>query len=141
MKPDSLPIRPQSGFTLLEVVITLIVASILGAILIQFMGTSMQQSYEPVYLVQEGYSVNQVLENLNAEYKRLLFTSTTPLEDFKTLVENANTPPDPYFGDYTYQTGWIAFDGSGNEVASADHQILKIKITFGQQSLTALFTR
>ncbi len=134
----------KQGFTLLEVIITFIVASILGTIFLQVMGTSMQQSYVPVSMVQNGFSVNEIMEKMNAHYRNRLFTSTSnPLADFKSDVENGNVVANtPYFGDYTYQTQYIKFSG-GNEVAdaSADPRILKITITHGGQRLSAIFTK
>jgi prepilin-type N-terminal cleavage/methylation domain-containing protein len=108
----------KQGFTLLEVIITFIVAAILGTIFLQVMGTSMQQSYQPVSMVQDGFSVNEIMEKMNAHYRK------------------------PYFGDYTDQTQYIKFIG-GNEVAdaSADPRILKITITHGGQRLSAIFTK
>jgi prepilin-type N-terminal cleavage/methylation domain-containing protein len=134
----------KQGFTLLEVIITFIVAAILGTIFLQVMGTSMQQSYEPVSMVQNGFSVNEIMEKMNADYRNRLITSTSnPLADFKSDVENGNVIANtPYFGDYTYQTQYIKFIG-GNEVAdaSADPRILKITITHGGQRLSAIFTK
>ncbi len=134
----------KQGFTLLEVIITFIVAAILGTIFLQVMGTSMQQSYEPVIMVQNGFSVNEIMEKMNAHYRNRLLTSTSnPLADFKSDVENGNVIANtPYFGDYTYQTQYIKFSG-GNEVAdaSADPRILKITITHGGQRLSAIFTK
>ncbi len=134
----------KQGFTLLEVIITFIVAAILGTIFLQVMGTSMQQSYVPVSMVQNGFSVNEIMEKMNAHYRNRLITSTSnPLADFKSDVENGNVIANtPYFGDYTYQTQYIKFIG-GNEVAdaSADPRILKITITHGGQRLSAIFTK
>jgi prepilin-type N-terminal cleavage/methylation domain-containing protein len=134
----------KQGFTLLEVIITFIVAAILGTVFLQVMGTSMQQSYQPVSMVQDGFSVNEIMEKMNAHYRKRLLTSTVnPLADFKNDVENGNIISNtPYFGNYTYQTQYIKFSG-GIEVpdASADPRILKITITHGGQRLSAIFTK
>jgi prepilin-type N-terminal cleavage/methylation domain-containing protein len=124
----------KQGFTLLEVIITFIVAAILGTVFLQVMGTSMQQSYQPVSMVQDGFSVNEIMEKMNAHYR---------MADFKNDVENGNIISNtPYFGNYTYQTQYIKFSG-GIEVpdASADPRILKITITHGGQRLSAIFTK
>ena len=136
-------VNNRQGFTLLEVIITFIVAAILGTIFLQVMGTSMQQSFEPVSMVQNGFSVNEIMEKMNAHYRNRLLTSTSnPLADFKSDVENGNSLPPPYFGDYSYQTQYIKFSG-GNEVAdvSADPKVLKVTITHGGQRLSAIFTK
>jgi len=133
----------QEGFTLLEIIITIIVAALLGTILVQFMGTSMIRSADSVVIVQEGFSLNQALEKMTADYKKLLAEDSTPLQTFKTQVENGNVVGnDPYYGDYSWQTGYIKFQG-GSEVAdtSGDNRILKVTITHVNQSLTSLFTK
>jgi len=144
MKTKSWSTFNHRGFTLLEVVITLIVGSILGAILVQFMGTSMKNSFEPVIMVQNGNGVHEIMEKLNSDYKWRLMTSDDPLADFKTDVENGMLPPaDPVIGHYTFDTKYITFTG-GVEDATEDTtqlRVLKVKITHGSQSLTALFTK
>jgi len=112
MKKKSSLLTQNQGFTLLEVVITLIVGSILGAILVQFMGTSMKNSFEPVIMVQNGNGVNEVMEKMNSDYKMRLLTSTVdPLYDFKNDVENGNVLGNvPYFGNYAWVTKYITFD-------------------------------
>jgi len=133
------------GFTLLEVVITLIVGSILGAILVQFMGTSMKNSFEPVIMVQNSNGVYEIMEKINSDYKMRLMTSIdNPLEDFKDDVDDGNdlVTSDPYFGEYAVTTNYIQFVG-GVEAPdlSANPRVLKVTITHGGQSLTALFTK
>ena len=147
MKTKSWSNFKNQGFTLLEVVITLIVGSILGAILVQFMGTSMKNSFAPVIMVQDGNGVHEIMERMNSDYKMRLMTSTVdPLDEFKTAVDNgwdsANTP---YFGAYTVATRYIIFN-AGNAEADAPAppptpDVLKVTITHGGQSLTALFTK
>ena len=137
-------LKNKKGFTLLEVIVTFIVAAIMGTIFLQLMGSSMQQSYEPVTMVQDGMSVNEIMEKMNAHYRYLLFTSTSnPLDDFKTDVENGNVIANtPYFGDYTYQTQYIMFSGAAEVPdGSPDPRILKITITHGGQQLSAIFTK
>jgi len=144
MKKKSSLLTKNQGFTLLEVVITLIVGSILGAILVQFMGTSMKNSFEPVIMVQNGNGVYEIMEKMNSDYKMRLMTSTgDPLADFRSDVDNGNIiTSDPYFGEYARTTQYIIFDNFGNEVPDITAlRILKVSITHGGQSLTALFTR
>ena len=144
MKTKSRSNFKNQGFTLLEVVITLIVGSILGAILVQFMGTSMKSSFEPVIMVQNSNGVHEIMEKLNSDYKMRLMTSTgDPLADFRTDVINGMLPPiAPVIGHYTETTNYIVFDNNGDEVPdNTQLRILKVTITHGRQSLTALFTK
>ena len=143
----TLPARigDKSGFTILEVIVTLIVASILGAILMEFMGTNVQKSYETVYMAQHSLGANEIIEKMSSDYKRQLLISPTPLQDFRTNVINGNViTNDPYFGDYTVTTSWIRFNaGTGNEEVdgSADPRVLKVTVTHNNRAVTALFTK
>ena len=137
------PARYKEGFTLLEVIITLVVAAILGTILVQFMGTSLKRSTEPVVMVQEGFSLSEVMEKMTAHYKYLLATDSNPLAHFKEDIENGNMAQNtPYFGDYSIKTAYINFSG-GNETpdTAGENKILKVIIDKGDQSLAALFTK
>lgn len=136
----------HSGFTLLEVIVTLIVASILGVIFLEFMGTTVQKSYEPINMTRGSLEVSEIIEKMNADYRKRLLLSPDPLAAFETDVKKGNKPStqptQPYYGDYTVQTDWIKFSG-GSEVddTSGENRVLKVKITLGNRSITALFTK
>jgi hypothetical protein len=91
-------------------------------------------------MVQEGFSLSEVMEKFTAHYKYLLATDSNPLENFEDDIKNGNLPENtPYFGDYSIQTAYITFSG-GNEVPGGN-TILKVIIYKGDQSLAALFTK
>ncbi len=99
-------------------------------------------------MVQNGNGALEIMEKLNSDYKMRLMTSTgDPLGDFKDdvdIIGHVDTT-DPYFGVYTSATEYIVFNmigKDGSEVPDATQlRILKVKITHGGQSLTALFTK
>ena len=126
----------QKGFTLLEVIVTIIVAAIMGTMRVQFMGASIIKSAKPITLVQKVFSLNEVMQKITADHKKLLTEDNTPLATLKTNIENNN------YGTYSYQTGYIRFTG-GNEVVDGTgaNKVLKAKITSGDQTLMALFTK
>jgi prepilin-type N-terminal cleavage/methylation domain-containing protein len=143
MTPSPSKHRNPNGFSLIEIIITLLVAALLGTVLIQYMSTSLTKSAEPVIMIQKGYALNHVMESMTADYKKLLLTDNDPLTTFKNYVENGNsTENSPYYGEpYGVQTGYITFNGGNEEQdLSGDNQILKVTITLNGQSLTALFT-
>ena len=132
--------RNQKGFTLVEIIITILVASILGLIFVQFMGTSMTGSVEPVIRVQNTLTIQGVMEKITADYKQ----DATPLDTLKTQIgDKDDVVEDGTYGSYkVVYNDYITFDSSGNEVAGGD-RILKVTIADvnGEQRLTALFTK
>ena len=132
-------IKDQRGFTLLEVIVTIIVAAVMGVILVQFMGTAMLRSGEPVVRVQDVSTLRHVLDNMTSDYKYLAATQANFLSTFKTRVDTPN-----YYGTgYTATTRYIEFDGSGNEIqdTSAPYNLLKVTVTRGNQSLSTVFSQ
>jgi len=127
------------GFSLLEIVVSLIVSAFLGTIFVTYLGTSLLKSAEPVVMIQEGYALGQVMESMTADYKKLLITDETPL----TTFENNVLGNIPNYGTYTVQTKYVTFtDGDEDpEQDTGEKRILKVTITNNDQSLVALFTK
>jgi prepilin-type N-terminal cleavage/methylation domain-containing protein len=134
--------RSRAGFTLLEVVITLIVAAILGTVFVQFMATFVAGSVHSVTRVQNAGSINQVMENMTADFRKLTATDSDFLSTFQTHVQNGNSSgATRYFGPCTVlHNGTVSFDSNGNETAGGT-MILKVTIGLGDQRLTALFSK
>jgi len=143
MKPLCTFKGKPGGFTLLEVIVALIVGSILGAILLEFLGQTVHKSFVPIKMAQESMQLSAIVEKMTADYKKQLLLSDNPLVDFKDDIEN-NTGN---YGDYTWSTSWITFDGSGNEAQDNDplspfyHRVLKVTVVRGQHEITTLYTR
>jgi len=143
MKPAGVLKGKSNGFTLLEVIVALIVGSILGAILLEFLGQTVHKSFVPIKMAQESMQLSAIVEKMTADYKKQLLLSDNPLVDFKDDIEN-NTGN---YGDYTWSTSWITFDGSGNEAQDNDplspfyHRVLKVTVVRGQHEITTLYTR
>ena len=135
--------KNQRGFTLVEILVTLMFAAILAAVLFQFLGTSMTQSATPINLAKEGYNLNQILEKMTAHHKKLIVTDADPLATFKTHIENGNNIANtPYFGSYSVQTSYITLNGGTEALdVSGDDRVLKTTLTVDRQSITVLFTQ
>lgn len=133
----------QDGFTLMEILITIIVASILGAMLVQFLGAGMTQSAKPVVLAREGHHLNRIVEKITADYKKLMVVDPDPLTTLKTHVENGNSEAaSPYFGAYTFKTQYVRFNSGNAEMdTTGENRTLAVTLTVNRQSLAVLFTR
>ncbi|MEA3421635.1 MAG: type II secretion system protein [Acidobacteriota bacterium] len=133
MNPIKFAYSNERGFTFIEIIVTLIIAAILGVILIQFMGSSVSGSAENVQRIKDGFVLNQEMEKITRDYRNWLKTSP---DDSITVFETAvNTN----YADIIVsgETGIIEVD-PGND---GDVEIFQVTITDGTQTLMALFTK
>jgi len=141
----------QGGFTLLEVIVTIVIAAIMGAFFAQFVSTNVIHSADPVHRVQNLSGAAHIMEYMNADYKRLAAAQSNFLTIFKDYVAYGNTmeKPEgyegfPYYGSYqVLYNDYIKFvSGSEQpETDPANQRVLKVTIRRGDQAVTALFTR
>ncbi len=135
----------ERGFTLLEIVITLILAVFVGSMLIEYMGTSLTRGGDAVVMVQGGFSANSVIEKITADYEDQYKKGSSGWDwsAFKSKIEGGNNSNNtPYYGDYTVTAAYIAFpDEGGTETAPSNNNLLKVTITVGSQSLTTIFSK
>ncbi len=127
--------RDKRGFTLLEVIVTMTLAAILGAILVTYMGSNITASVFPLVRVQQEYTLNQIMENINSDYRKLLLENPDPLGALQSRINSG------YYGTYTVANNvFIMFDGSGAE-QTGGNRILKVSLSQGDHKLTTLFTK
>lgn len=135
------------GFTLIEVIVALTVAAILGTMLVTFMETGITESVRTVARVKNTYDLGKVIENMTANYKSLFATSATPLADFKTSVTAAGggTQSNAYGSYKVINNGYITFNCTGNNCTESNggSSLLKVTITDpgDTQTITALFAQ
>ena len=134
------------GLTILEIIVTIVVAAILGTVLVQVMSTSLTRSSVPITLLQNTYSINQIIEEMTADYEELyenVNEKEYDISTLKTYIENGNVSSNtPYYGPYSLdEIGYIEFNASNIQIASADDIILKVTVSSNNQSLTVLFTK
>ena len=104
MKSDS------KGFTLVEIIVTIVAAGILGAIFVNLMGTALNASWNSVEIVRDESNGEGLMERIIAEYVALI--NNDP--------DNALSTIDDYHGQtidgITITANYILFDAGGNEV-------------------------
>ena len=61
----------RSGFTLIEFIITLVIAAIGAAMLYTFFGNALTQSSIPIARLQQATNLQRVMENIVADYNHL----------------------------------------------------------------------
>jgi prepilin-type N-terminal cleavage/methylation domain-containing protein len=151
MKEHRTMVSRQAGFTLIEMIVTISVAAILGAMFLQIMGTSLTGSVEPLIRVQDQFVVKEVVERTTADYNVLLYGDPDPLGTLKSRIGNTGDEVvDGDYGTYTveYNDYIIFVDGDGDgdyeefhDEGSGGYTILKVTVSSGDERVTSLFTK
>ncbi len=142
----------HQGFTLIEVIVTIIVSSILAVLLTQVMKGHISRSIWPLEKMDEGLALHDVMDRITADYRRLLISDQQPLVALQNQI-NAGGAPGGYWFGLPYATSMQIVDsycfdldqtGESNAHQDCIHPadtLLKITLSNGAQSMTALFSR
>ena len=125
----------SKGFTLVEIIVTLVAAGILGAIFIQYMGTALDASWNAVEIVRDEAGGEGVMEQIIADYVAEM--NSDPNNALGTLETN-NTNSN--YGPNVTMTR-IDFDGTGNEIPSGGSDNLKVVIRISGPASPAISGR
>jgi prepilin-type N-terminal cleavage/methylation domain-containing protein len=131
------------GFTLIEVIVTIIAAAILGAIFINFMGTAMSRSTRSLENVQGEADAESVLEKIVADYvEKINLNESSALTEMNTAI-NVNGAYNNSEKKVTVTAAYITFNNSGNESADTGglNRTLKVTVNANEHRLTTLLTR
>jgi prepilin-type N-terminal cleavage/methylation domain-containing protein len=130
----SIKIR-SNGFTLVEIIVTIVVAGILGVIFVQLMGTALEASWNTVEIVRDESNSEGVMERIIADYVEDI---NKDLDALGNIVTNYNGQT---IDGITITTQYIVFDAGGNEVASGSSDNLKVVLQASGQVSPAITGR
>jgi prepilin-type N-terminal cleavage/methylation domain-containing protein len=132
----------NKGFTLVEVIVTIMAMAILGVIFMNFMGTAMSKSTRAVEIVQGEAGAEALLECIVADYVfKMNQNSANALSGLISAINNKsicglNNPATP-----GVTTAYIAFDAGGNEIPPGGlNRTLKVTVTAAGNDLITLLT-
>jgi prepilin-type N-terminal cleavage/methylation domain-containing protein len=139
--------KNSRGFTLIEVIVSLVVAGILGAMLVTFMSSGVMQSATPVIIAQNGTYLNAIMDKMTADYRynmsHALVTGASRTTGFNNFIANLDQPN--YYSDgshpYSVDKQRISFTGDPpQETNDNSSKVMKVTITYRDLSATTLFT-
>ena len=143
------------GFTLLEILVTIIISAILAVILVQVMSGQSQRSYRPLQIYDDRLALDSAMENITADYRELCLSESLSHLTLSTLQDRVEpaTGRTSYWADGSsiqvinnycldLNEDDSAEPGEANIMATclASDRILKITLSNGELSLTTLFT-
>ena len=126
------------GFTLVEVIVTIMATAILGAIFINYMGTAMSQSARAIDYVRGEADAEATLEWIVADYVfEINRDFTNALDKIQKYVEQ-----DKRYGS-NVSVGYVIFDTNGNEATdtTGNNSTLKVVVAAAGNDLTTLLTK
>jgi prepilin-type N-terminal cleavage/methylation domain-containing protein len=132
----------ETGFTLVEVIVTIAMAGVMGALLAATLGNGLSRSSRPVAWTREHYAMQQVVEKMTAVHQKRKDTDgDNALANLKTLIENGTLVDT---AQYDVQTKYIAFDADRNEKSTPEGDTM-LKVTISRkndgQKAVVLYTR
>ncbi len=131
-----LHIFSRRGFTLLEIIVSITIAGIMGAMLIQFAGTAVTLSANPVKIVRDEVTSQGIMEEIISQYvTEMNEAPATALADLVTIISG------PSYSSYvTY--GYITFAADGTEQSSGSPtNTLKVVVQINDNEQTVLFAK
>jgi prepilin-type N-terminal cleavage/methylation domain-containing protein len=132
------------GFTLVEVIVTIVAAGILGAIFVNLMGTALNSSWNSVEIVRDESNGEGLMERIMADY--VADINNDPDNALGNIVANYNGQT---IDGITITTQYILFDAGGNENTGGSDNLKVVLQAPGQLApairfrypLTAIFTK
>ena len=104
----------SKGFTLVEIIVTIVAAGILGAIFVHLMGTALNASWNSVEIVRDESDGEGAMEEIIADYVAAINSDPpdTLTGALKTIRDNIDG------GKYGTNVSWtyIEFDAGGAEI-------------------------
>jgi len=141
MKPVQSKHSSENGFTLIEVIATIIVMGILAAFFIHFMGTALNDSWQSVEQVENEARAEGLMERIIAEYvAQINDDPANALAIISSREADYESDPD-YSLPVTMQ--YIVFDTNGDEQADTAGENRNLKVTIEPQgfNLTTVLTK
>jgi prepilin-type N-terminal cleavage/methylation domain-containing protein len=135
-----LPSSPE-GFTLIEVVITILIGAIVGSLVISQLGTSLFHSADSVFAVRNEAQAEAWLERIIADYVKELNGANFATTLATIQARDYTAAPYNMPATVTLTRSYVTYDAGGAEVAAAGTSTnLKVTVRVGRARLTSLLT-
>ena len=126
----------SKGFTLIEVIMTIVIMAVAAAAFLAFFGKAFTGSAVPAGQVQSQYNLIQRMEAITSQYRNEITNNTSfNLTTFQTSFVDGTLYVD------STKTGVIPPLTSSDGVYTTTQPVLRVTLTDGKQTLTSIFTQ
>ncbi len=129
----------HSGFTFIEIIITLVIAAVVGTGLAQYLGTAFTTSAIPIQHLRQAFELQLVMENITDDYEN----GPSTLIELKSSIGSEGSINTNTYGQYTVvENKFIEFNSSKNEQIDTTEPKDLLKVTIKNESglITTLFS-
>lgn len=126
----------RKGFTLLEIIVTLILISITGVVMFPVLRTNLTKSAVPMTRLDSQYQLVLEMERLTARYRDEILNDTLNINTFKSTYVDTSAFVD---AGNTVFVGLNQITGS-NGYTSQSSTILRVTLVDDDQWLVSFFT-
>lgn len=127
MKPICFRNINKKGFTLIEVIVAIILAALLGVMVVQYTGSNLRATVESLVATRNNADAVTVMERITRDYRNWLADSPDQtLGQFQTYIDN----------NYAARTQMIAL-----RPEDPANSILRVIVSRGDRELASLFTK
>ena len=116
----------QKGFTLVEVLIMIILAAIMGSYLYTYVKSLSESSVKPILRINERDALQEAMEKITQEYKQMLAAGNFSLAAFKKDCVDKNALV------LASETKYVTFQ-------SGEDALLMVTLQSGNQKIWSLF--
>ncbi len=123
----------QGGFTLIEIIVTLVIAAVVGTGLVQYLGTSLTKSSVPIQRLRQALDLQKVMENITADYRENYTSDLSGLSG--EIGEGEGEKTNDYGTYFVVDNDFISFNQVGtsttyneDEVGTSPPTLLKVTI-------------
>lgn len=136
----------QKGFSLLEIIVTLVLIATVGAMMVSFLGTQLSQGGRTAEWMRDEFALSTVMERIIADYRDALSAESLDLAAFMAARDTADEVNALYgseIDDVQAAATAFAADPAPSEdftESGTDPAVRKLALTKGGQTLITIFT-
>ena len=137
------PREPLAGFTLIEVIVTIVVGSIVGVVFFVYMGEQLTHSSDPIDITRNEGVAEMWMERILSDYVQEMNASTYTTTLATIYARNYNAGIYNMPASVTLTRTYINYDAGGNEVVvtgGGTSNNLKVTVKARGYGLTTILT-